>query len=266
MPYDFISVDNKDPMNAKILVEKAGPVTTIIINRPEVRNALDLEATRLLGEAFEAFEQDPDAKVAVLWGAGGAFCAGADLKELASGAVYEPWAGSAQGPLRRPLSKPVIAAVAGHACAGGLGLALWCDLRVAEAGARFAVLSRRWGVPMSDGTTVRLPRLIGMSHALDMLLTARQVDAARAEQIGLVNRVVPDGQARHEAEALAARIAAFPQIAMLSDRQSVYEQDGQPLDDAIAREAALSIRARELEAEQGARQFAAGAGRHGAVS
>lgn len=250
----------------KILIEKAGPVTTIIINRPEVRNALDTEATRLLDQAVRAFEADEQARVAVLWGAGGSFCAGADLKELATGVVYEPWAGSANGPLRAPCVKPVIAAVAGYACAGGLGVALWCDLRVAEEDAAFAVLSRRWGVPMSDGTTVRLPRLIGESRALDMLLTARKVGAAEALQMGLVNRVVPNGQSRTQAEALAREIAGFPPIAALSDRRSLHAQAGQPLDVALAREAELSIEARQKEAQDGARRFAQGAGRHGEVS
>lgn len=250
-------------MCAKILIEKAGPVTTIVINRPEARNALDIEATRLLGEALRAFEADPEAQVAVLWGAGGAFCAGADLKELAAGMRYEPWAGSAGGPLRAPLSKPVIAAVSGYACAGGLGVALWCDLRVAEENATFAVLSRRWGVPMSDGTTVRLPRLIGMGRALDMLLTARKVDAHEAERIGLVNRVVPVGQSRQAAEELARQIAAFPPIAMLSDRRSALEQWSMLEDAALINEAALSLAARQLEAETGAQAFAEGAGRHG---
>jgi enoyl-CoA hydratase len=253
-------------MSAKILVETAGPVTTIIINRPEVRNALDLEATRMLADAVSAFESDETAKVAVLWGAGGAFCAGADLKELAAGTVYQPWAGSERGPLRRPAAKPVIAAVAGHACAGGLGLALWCDLRIAEQSATFAVLSRRWGVPMSDGTTVRLPRLIGMSRAMDMMLTARKIDAGTAERMGLVNRVVPDGQSRAAAEELALQVAGFPQVAMLSDRQSVYAQQGMNEAQAIAGEAQLSIEARERDAGAGARRFAGGAGRHGAVS
>ncbi|MFZ9407934.1 MAG: crotonase/enoyl-CoA hydratase family protein [Burkholderiaceae bacterium] len=247
----------------KILIERSGPVTTLIINRPEVRNALDREATALLNAAIRSFESDAQARVAVLWGAGGSFCAGADLKELASGVHYEPWAGSAEGPLRAPARKPVIAAVAGHACAGGLGVALWCDLRVAEESATFAVLSRRWGVPMSDGTTVRLPRLIGESRALDMLLTARKVGAAEAERIGLVNRVVPDGQSREAAEALAREIAGFPPIAMLSDRRSLYEQSGLQQDAAIAREAELSIEARRQEAQAGALRFAQGAGRHG---
>lgn len=249
-------------MTSKILTERAGPVTTIIINRPEVRNALDIEATRLLGEAFQAFENDAEAKVAVLWGAGGAFCAGADLKELALGQHYQPWAGE-NGPLSAPLSKPVIAAVAGYACAGGLGVALWCDLRVAEENATFAVLSRRWGVPMSDGTTVRLPRLIGMGRAMDMLLSARKVDAHEAERMGLVNRVVPVGQSREQAEELARQIAAFPPIAMLSDRRSTYEQAALSQAEALANEATLSLAARRQEAQSGAQAFAEGAGRHG---
>jgi enoyl-CoA hydratase len=250
----------------KILVERSGPVTTLIINRPEVRNALDREATAQLDEAIRSFETDEQARVAVLWGAGGSFCAGADLKELAAGVHYEPWAGSTHGPLRAPAAKPVIAAVAGHACAGGLGVALWCDLRVAEESASFAVLSRRWGVPMSDGTTVRLPRLIGESRALDMLLTARPVGAAEAERIGLVHRVVPDGQSREAAEALAREIAGFPPIAMRSDRRALHEQAGRTEAQAIAREAELSIEARRLEAQAGALRFAQGAGRHGQKS
>jgi enoyl-CoA hydratase len=250
---------------SKILIEKSGPVTTLIINRPEVRNALDREATAQLEAAVRAFEADPEARVAVLWGSGGSFCSGADLKELASGVHYEPWAGSPQGPLRAPAEKPVIAAVSGYACAAGLGVALWCDLRVAEDSATFAVLSRRWGVPMSDGTTVRLPRLIGESRALDMLLTARKVGALEAERIGLVNRVVPTGQARAAAEALAREIAAFPPIATLSDRRSLHEQAGLSMEAAIAREAALSVAARQHEAQTGAQRFASGEGRHGAI-
>ncbi|WP_198970909.1 crotonase/enoyl-CoA hydratase family protein [Xylophilus sp. ASV27] len=251
-------------MTRTVLVEKAGPVTTIVINRPEVRNALDLETTAALGTALRAFERDEAARVAVLCGSGGAFCAGADLKELASGAVYEAWAGE-HGPFSRPLAKPVIAAVAGHACAGGLGLALWCDLRVAERSATFAVLSRRWGVPMSDGTTVRLPRLIGMSRALDMLLTARLVDAEEALAMGLANRLVEDGKARAEAEALALAMCEFPQIAMRSDRMSVYGQGGMSLADALAAEDLLATQAKEQEAMVGAVRFAAGSGRHGAL-
>lgn len=251
-------------MTNKVLVEIAGAVTTIIINRPEVKNALDRETTQALGAALRAFELDDTARVAVLCGAGGAFCAGADLKELASGAVYEAWAGE-HGPLSRPLSKPVIAAVAGHACAGGLGVALWCDLRIAEESASFAVLSRRWGVPMSDGTTVRLPRLIGMSHALDMLLTARIVPACEALQMGLANRVVENGRSRAVAEELAQTMCEFPQIAMRSDRMSAYQQEGQSLSAALGAEERFADEAKSKEAMDGAARFTAGNGRHGAL-
>jgi len=251
-------------MTQKVLVEKTDCVTTITINRPHVRNALDLETTAALGTAFRAFEDDDEARVAVLCGKGGAFCAGADLKELATGVIYDAWAG-AHGPLSRPLSKPVIAAIAGHACAGGLGLALWCDLRIAERSASFAVLSRRWGVPMSDGTTVRLPRLIGMSRALDMLLTARVVSADEAFGMGLANRLVEDGQSRAEAEALARTICAFPQIAMRSDRVSAYHQEGLPLANALIEEDRFAKDAKAKEALSGARRFASGDGRHGAL-
>jgi len=251
-------------MTNKILVEIAGAVTTVIVNRPEVKNALDVETTRALGEALRAFELDDTACVAVVYGTGGAFCAGADLKEIAGGIVYEAWAGK-YGPLSRPLSKPVIAAVAGHACAGGLGIALWCDLRIAEESASFSVLSRRWGVPMSDGTTVRLPRLIGMSHALDMLLTARIVPAREAHQMGLVNRVVENGRARFVAEELAHTLCEFPQIAMRSDRMSAYMQEGQSLEAALTLEALLANEAKNKEAIEGAAQFVAGNGRHGTL-
>ena len=252
-------------MSNKILVERDGPVTTITINRPHARNALDREASLELAAAIRAFEADDAAQVAVLTGAGGSFCAGADLKELASGVDYVPWAGSPEGPLHRTPAKPVIAAVAGHACAGGLGVALWCDLRVAERSASFGVLSRRWGVPMSDGTTVRLPRLIGMSHAMDMMLTARLVGAPEAKDIGLVNRLVEDGTALLEAQALARQIAQFPPIAMRSDRASVHAQADLPADQAIVRELELATQARQLEAQAGAARFAAGAGRHAAL-
>src|SRR5499427_3197242 len=186
-------------MTNKVLVERAGPVTTIIINRPKSKNALDNEAAHALADALHGFEADAEARVAVLTGAGGAFCAGADLKELGSGVDYFPWAGSEQGPLRAPLSKPVIAAIEGHACAGGLGVALFCDIRIVDDSAVFGVFSRRWGVPMSDGTTVRLPRLIGQGRALDMLLTGRPVGAQEALAIGLATQVVPKGTARAEA-------------------------------------------------------------------
>jgi enoyl-CoA hydratase len=250
-------------MSGEILVERDGPVATITINRPERRNALDRASARALRQAFDAFAADEALRVAVLTGAGGAFCAGADLKELAEGVDYEAWAGSKSGPTHPLLPKPAVAAIAGTACAGGLGLALWCDLRVCDETATFGVFSRRWGVPMSDGTTVRLPRLIGLSRALDLLLTGRPVDAREALAIGLANRVVPAGEALAEAQALARRIAAFPQVAMRSDRESAYRQAGLPFAEAIAEEDRLAQAARRLEARAGAERFAGGAGRHG---
>src|SRR5881394_3328233 len=186
----------------KILLNRNGAVTTITINRPQAKNALDNEAAHALAAALKAFEADADARVAVLTGAGGAFCAGADLKELGSGTDYFPWAGSDDGPLRAPLAKPVIAAIEGHACAGGLGVALFCDIRIVDDTATFGVFSRRWGVPMSDGTTVRLPRIVAL---------------------GLATRKVARGTTRAGAEKLAREIAGFPPIAMTSDRQSAYE-------------------------------------------
>ena len=247
----------------KILVETAGPVTTIVINRPQARNALDNEAAHALAAAFRSFEANDDAKVAVLTGAGGAFCAGADLKELGSGTDYFPWAGSAGGPLRTPLGKPVIAAIEGHACAGGLGVALFCDIRVIDDTAVFGVFSRRWGVPMSDGTTVRLPRIVGQGRALDMLLTGRAVSADEAIAIGLATRKVARGTTRQEAQALARQIAGFPPIAMISDRQSTYESFDRDQAAAVQREMELSLAARRQESQEGAARFAAGEGRGG---
>lgn len=247
----------------KILVETAGPVTTIVINRPQARNALDNEAAHALAAAFRSFEANDDAKVAVLTGAGGAFCAGADLKELGSGTDYFPWAGSAGGPLRTPLGKPVIAAIEGHACAGGLGVALFCDIRVIDDTAVFGVFSRRWGVPMSDGTTVRLPRIVGQGRALDMLLTGRAVGADEAIAIGLATRKVARGTTRQEAQALARQIAGFPPIAMISDRQSTYESFDRDQAAAVQREMELSLAARRQESQKGAARFAAGEGRGG---
>jgi enoyl-CoA hydratase/carnithine racemase len=249
----------------KLLVENDGAVTIITINRPDVRNAIDNETAAALTKALRAFDSAPDQAVAVLTGAGGHFCAGADLKELAAGREYKPWAGDPDGPCHDLLSKPVIAAVAGYACAGGLGIALRCDLRVAEESATFAVLSRRWGVPMSDGTTVRLPRLIGAGRALDMLLTARKVSGAEAVAIGLADRLVPTGQALAAAVALAQEMAAFPQIAMRSDRMSTIRQWNLSESEALALEASLSVEARQKEARGGATRFASGAGRHGAI-
>ena len=247
----------------KILIETAGPVTTITINRPEAKNALDNEAAHGLAAALKTFEADPETRVAVLTGAGGAFCAGADLKELGAGTDYFPWAGSDQGPLRAPLSKPVIAAIEGHACAGGLGVALYCDIRIVDDTASFGVFSRRWGVPMSDGTTVRLPRVVGQGRAMDMLLTGRAVGADEAIAIGLATRKVARGTTRAEAEKLAAQIAGFPPIAMTSDRQSAYESFDRDQAAAIRREMELSLAARRQESQGGAARFAKGEGRHG---
>ena len=213
-----------------LLVRRDGPVTIVTINRPEVRNALDNPTAAALTAALRDFDADPDAHVAVLTGAGGAFCSGADLKALASGQDYIPWAGDPEGPCHQVLTKPLIAAVAGYACAGGLGLALRCDLRVAEEGAAFAVLSRRWGVPMSDGTTVRLPRLIGMGRAMDMLLTARKVEAEEAVAIGLADRLVPKGQA------LAAAIAP----ARNSARSALRSWAGAPASSSAAEQDAVT--------------------------
>lgn len=247
----------------KLTLECDGAVMIITINRPEVRNALDNETADALTRALRTFDADPELLVAVLTGVAGHFCAGADLKALASGQDYRPWAGDPDGPCHDILSKPVIAAVAGYACAGGLGIALRCDLRVAEESAMFAVLSRRWGVPMTDGTTVRLPRLIGAGRALDMLLTARKVTGPEAVAMGLADRLVPDGQALTTALKLAREIAAFPQIAMRSDRLSTIRQWDLPEADAIAQEMRMAAEARRVEARDGASRFAAGAGRHG---
>lgn len=247
-----------------IAVERDGAVVTITIAREHARNALDLEATDRLHAAIRAFEQDDDLAVAVLWGRGGTFCAGADLREMADkGAVYRPWAGE-DGPFARPPAKPVIAAVEGHAVAGGLGVALWCDLRVADETAVFGVFCRRFGVPMSDGTTVRLPRVVGLGRALDMLHTGRPVNAEEALAIGLADRVVARGTALREAMALARQIASFPQVALRADRRSALESAGLPEAEALRREAEGALEAKRLEAQAGAARFAAGVGRHGA--
>ncbi|MFI1432141.1 crotonase/enoyl-CoA hydratase family protein [Streptomyces lydicus] len=248
-----------------VRIERAGPVTTVVLSRPAARNAVDGPTARHLADAFREFEADDTARVAVLWGEGGTFCAGADLKAIGTGRgnrVAEDGDGP-MGPTRMRLSKPVIAAVAGHAVAGGLELALWCDLRIAEEDAVFGVFCRRWGVPLIDGGTVRLPRLIGASRASDLVLTGRPVPAAEALAIGLANRVVPTGTARAEAELLAAEIARFPQACLRSDRASMLEQEG--LDEATALAGELRHgRAVLAEAREGAARFAAGAGRHGA--
>jgi enoyl-CoA hydratase len=251
----------------RVLSEKKGPVTTIFINRPEVRNAVDGPTARDLADAFRAFEQDGDARVAVLTGVGGAFCAGADLKAVSGeGAAnrIEPEGDGPMGPSRMVLEKPVIAAVAGHAVAGGLELALLCDLRVVEEDAVFGVFCRRWGVPLIDGGTVRLPRLIGLSNAMDMILTGRPVGAQEALRMGLANRVVKKGTSRAEAEALAAEIARFPQHCMRTDRLSAYQQFDLPFEGAMKNEFQLGLKTiKSGETLEGAARFAKGAGRHG---
>ncbi|HEX6019239.1 MAG TPA: crotonase/enoyl-CoA hydratase family protein [Burkholderiaceae bacterium] len=246
-----------------------GPVLTVTLARPAQRNAVDGPTATLLREAFEAFERDDTLRVAVLAGDGGHFCSGADLTALADPAranAIEP-TGSAAGPMgptRIAFAKPVIAAVEGYAVAGGLELALLCDLRVAARSAVFGVFCRRWGVPLVDGGTVRLPRLVGMGRALDMILTGRAVGADEARQIGLADRVVDDGQALAQAQALAAQIAAFPQRCMLADRASAFAQWDLPLHEALRREGAGGYPVLAAESRAGAARFAAGAGRHGA--
>ncbi|MFJ6309290.1 crotonase/enoyl-CoA hydratase family protein [Streptomyces althioticus] len=248
-----------------VRIERRGAVTTVVLSRPEARNAVDGPMAAELADAFRAFEADDEARAAVLWGEGGTFCAGADLKALGTeraNRVTEDGDGP-MGPTRLRLSKPVIAAVSGHAVAGGLELALWCDLRVAEEDAVFGVFCRRWGVPLIDGGTVRLPRLVGTSRAMDMILTGRPVPAAEAYAMGLANRVVPVGRAREEAEEPAASLARFPQACLRSDRASVLEQEGLGEEEALAAELrhGAAVLAESLE---GAARFASGAGRHGA--
>ncbi|TSA00549.1 MAG: crotonase/enoyl-CoA hydratase family protein [Rhodocyclaceae bacterium] len=250
-----------------VRIEKQGPVTTVIIDRPAARNAIDRATAAALADAFRAFDADPAASVAVLCGTGGHFCAGADLKSFV--ANPDEWqlseTGDAPlGPTRMLLSKPVIAAVSGYAVAGGLELALWCDLRVAERSATFGVFCRRWGVPLIDGGTIRLSRLIGHSRALDLILTGRPVGADEALAIGLANRVVADGESRAAAETLAAQIAAFPQTCMRHDRLSSYEQWGMPLPEALINECRHGrISLDSGDAKTGAGRFREGEGRHG---
>ena len=248
-----------------VTVQRSGPVTTVILDRPHARNAVDGPTALALYQAFEEFDRDETASVAVLWGAGGTFCAGADLKAIGTpDANPTHRTGPApMGPSRMTLSKPVIAAVSGYAVAGGLELALWCDLRVVEQDAVFGVFCRRWGVPLIDGGTVRLPRLIGHSRAMDLILTGRAVDADEALAIGLANRVVPPGQARQAAEDLAAELARFPQGCLRADRNSALRQWGSSEAEAMDAEFG-SLSAVAAESVAGARRFADGAGRHGA--
>jgi enoyl-CoA hydratase len=247
-----------------VIVERDGAVTTVIIDRPERRNAVDPATAEALRDAFDAFEADEGAQVAVLTGAGGHFCAGFDLKTLGEGgADYDPLGEGPMGPTRRLLVKPVIAAVEGYAVAGGLELALWCDLRIASEEATFGVFCRRWGVPLVDGGTVRLPRLIGQGRALDMILTGRPVGAAEALAFGLANRVVPAGQARAQAERIAAEIARFPSLCMRADRMSAYAAFDGDLKQALAAEGVAGAAPIARGAGAGAARFAGGRGRGG---
>lgn len=253
------------PAPAAVRVERDGPVTTVLLHRPHARNAVDRPTAEALADAFRAFEADDDALVAVLHGEGGVFCAGADLKAIGSDRMnrVEDEGDGPMGPSRMRLSKPVVAAIEGHAVAGGLELACWCDLRVAASDAVLGVFCRRWGVPLIDGGTVRLPRLIGESRAMDLVLTGRPVGAEEALQMGLVNRVVEPRTTRSAAEALAAEIAAFPQTCMRADRMSVLEQDGLGEEDAIANELRHGRRALNDELARGVGRFVSGAGRGG---
>lgn len=251
-------------MSDPVRVERDGPVTTVLLHRPHARNAVDGATAAALAQAFRDFEADPEAAVAVLHGAGGVFCAGADLKAAGTerGNRVTADGDGPMGPTRMRLSKPVIAAIAGHAVAGGLELALWCDLRVAEESAVLGVFCRRWGVPLIDGGTVRLPRLIGTSQAMDLVLTGRPVGAREALAMGLVNRVAADGESRVDAEGLAHELARFPQTCLREDRLSLLEQDG--LDEPAALAVELEHGLRSLrEVQQGLERFRAGEGRHG---
>ena len=258
-----------EPSSPTVQVEDRGPVRVVTIARPEVRNAVDGPTAAGLVDAFEAFDADDSAAVAVLTGAGGTFCAGADLKAVATGRGNRVTADGPgpMGPTRMLLSKPVIAAVEGHAVAGGLELAAWCDLRVAASDATFGVYCRRWGVPLVDGGTVRLPRLIGHSHALDLILTGRGVSGEEARAMGLANRLVAPGAALEAAVEMATQLAAFPQLCMRGDRLSSYEQWPHDLDVALQVEYEHGIATiGSGETLEGAARFAAGEGRHGAFS
>lgn len=251
-----------------VRVRRDGPVTLIGINRPEVRNAVDRPTAEALASAFRDFDVDPGAAVAILYGEDGTFCSGADLKALGteSGNRADRDGDGPMGPTRMRLGKPVIAAIAGHAVAGGLELAAWADLRVAEEDAVLGVFCRRWGVPLVDGGTVRLPRLIGAGHAMDLILTGRPVHADEAYRIGLVNRLVPHGQAVEAALRLGQELAAFPQTCMRQDRLSMLEQDGLTEPDALANEYGRGMTSFLTDSLVGAERFMAGAGRHGSFA
>jgi len=245
-------------------VEKAGAVTTIVIDRPERRNAVDPATAAALREAFDAFEADEAAGVAVLTGAGGHFCAGFDLQAVAAGvADHDPLGDGPMGPTRRLLAKPVLAAVEGYAVAGGMELALWCDLRIVSQSATFGIFCRRWGVPLIDGGTARLPRIVGQGRALDLILTGRPVGPEEALAIGLANRVVPRGRARSEAERIAAEIARFPALCMRTDRLSAHAAFDGDLGHALRAEAIAGAAPLRDGASEGAARFAGGRGRGG---
>jgi len=253
-----------------VLIEKKDKVMTIIINRPDAKNAVDATTSKALAEAFRKFEQDDSAAVAVLCGSGNTFCAGWDLKKAAKGEGLEgikqltPEDDGPIGPTKMLLSKPVIGAISGYAVAGGMELALWCDMRVVEEDAVFGVFCRRFGVPLVDGGTVRLPRLIGMSNAMDLILTGRPVDAVEAKQMGLANRVVKRGESRKAAEELAAQIVSFPQACMRSDRMGVYEQWDYSFQNALKNEFHRGLAVVDTgETLKGAGLFSKGKGLHG---
>ena len=253
----------------QVLYERRGPVAVVTINRPEVRNCVDGPTAAQLADAFRRFEAEADAAVAVLQGAGGCFCAGADLKGMGEGrgnrVDRDVSRDGPMGPSRMLLAKPVIAAVEGHAVAGGLELAVWCDLRVAATNAVFGVFCRRWGVPLVDGGTVRLTRAIGHSHAMDMILTGRGVSGEEALRMGLANRLVEPGHAEDEALELARQLAAFPQRCLRGDRLSAHRQWNLGLEEALAEETRIGLEVIESgETRAGAERFAKGAGRHGA--
>ena len=253
-----------------VRIEPRGPVTTVVLDRPETRNAIDRDTAATLADAFRAFDADDEARVAVLWGAGGTFCSGADLKALAAARGdpsranrLQPDGDGPLGPTRLRLSKPVLAAIAGHAVAGGLELALWCDLRVVEEDAVLGVFCRRWGVPLVDGGTVRLPRLIGLSRALDLILTGRPVGAQEALAMGLANRVVPSGESRSAAEALARELAELPRECLRSDRLAAYEGLEMPWDEALANECRRGLATVEATGLAEVERFVAAEGRGG---
>jgi enoyl-CoA hydratase len=263
-----------------IRIERSDRVLTVILSRPEVRNAIDPEHADELHAVFVAFDTDDTADVAVLWGEGGAFCAGADLKSLAKRGIATPGNRHTHrslefptdggpvprgplGPTRLGLNKPVIAAIEGPAVAGGMELALWADCRVMAEGSYMGVYNRRWGVPLTDGGTIRLPRLVGQGRALELIMTGRKVDAQECLKIGLCERIVPKGKARSAAETMAREITRFPQKCLRTDRRAVYLQHGMPIEAALEREWANSAGIFEAEGAAGVARFVRGAGRHG---